>query len=165
MLRFLSEDLAAVSDGDTVKSSHYYLYNAFNNANCVEAALHQLDIKLGGLTSALQYLAGEILCDSPLDTRLKLGCSRVRLCRGLIWILWSVLECILNHTPNTYTMVHLGTFLLVKTRGVREYFGFLTSLTRCQVKPWLVENSSRTWVSMWGEGSRPQPMTSENWIM
>ncbi len=31
-------------------SSHYYLYDAFNNANCVKAALHQLDIKLGGFT-------------------------------------------------------------------------------------------------------------------
>ncbi len=38
------------------RSSHYYLYSAFNNANCVKAALHQLDIKLGGCTSALQYL-------------------------------------------------------------------------------------------------------------
>ncbi len=45
-----------------VKSSHYYLYSAFNNANCVKAALHQLDIKLGGFTSALQYLDGEIVC-------------------------------------------------------------------------------------------------------
>ncbi len=45
-----------------VKSSHYYLYSAFNNANCVNAALHQLDIKLGGFTSALQYLDGEIVC-------------------------------------------------------------------------------------------------------
>ncbi len=32
----------------------------FNNANCVKAALHQLDIKLGGFISALQYLDGEI---------------------------------------------------------------------------------------------------------
>ncbi len=43
----------------SVKSSHYYLYSAFNNANCVKAALHQLDIKLGGFTSALQYLDGK----------------------------------------------------------------------------------------------------------
>lgn len=50
-------------------------------------------------------------------------------------------------------------------RAFRGCFGVLTSLTRCQVKPWLVENSSRTCVSMCGEGSRPQPMTSENWIM
>ncbi len=45
-----------------VKSSHYYLYSAFNNANCVKAALHQLDIKLGGFISALPYLDGEIVC-------------------------------------------------------------------------------------------------------
>ncbi len=38
------------------KSSHYYLYSTFNDANCVKAALHQLDIKLSGFTSALQYL-------------------------------------------------------------------------------------------------------------
>ncbi len=41
-----------------VKSSHYYLYSAFNNANFVKAALHQLDIKLGGFISALQYFDG-----------------------------------------------------------------------------------------------------------
>ncbi len=41
-----------------VKSSHYHLYSAFNDANCVKAALHQLDIKLGGFISALQYLDG-----------------------------------------------------------------------------------------------------------
>ncbi len=35
---------------------------SFNNANCVKAALHQLDIKLGGFISALQYLDGEIVC-------------------------------------------------------------------------------------------------------
>ncbi len=45
-----------------VKSSHYYLYITFNNANCVKAALHQLDIKLGGFISALQYLDAEIVC-------------------------------------------------------------------------------------------------------
>ncbi len=28
----------------------------------VKAALHQFDIKLGGFTSALQYLDGEIVC-------------------------------------------------------------------------------------------------------
>ncbi len=42
-----------------VKSNHYYLYSAFNNANCVKAALHQLDIKLSGFISALQYLDGK----------------------------------------------------------------------------------------------------------
>ncbi len=50
------------SNEGQVKSSHYYLYNAFNNANCVKAALHQLDIKPGGFISALQYLDGEIVC-------------------------------------------------------------------------------------------------------
>ncbi len=79
-----------------VKSSHYYLYSAFNNANCVRAALHQLDIKLGGFTSALQYLDGEIVCRNSVIlllsdkiSSLNLGCSRVRLCKGLIWFLWS----------------------------------------------------------------------------
>ncbi len=47
-----------------VKSSHYYLYSAFNNANCVKSALHQLDIKLGGSISALQYLDGGIVCQN-----------------------------------------------------------------------------------------------------
>ncbi len=42
--------------------SHYYLYSAFNNANCVKAALYKLDIKLGGFISDLQYLDGEIIC-------------------------------------------------------------------------------------------------------
>ncbi len=28
--------------------SHYDLYSAFNNANCVKAALHQHDINQGG---------------------------------------------------------------------------------------------------------------------
>ncbi len=41
------------------------LYSAFNNANCVKAALHQLDIELGGFISAvylyLQYVDGEIV--------------------------------------------------------------------------------------------------------
>ncbi len=79
-----------------VKSSHCYLYSAFNNANCVKAALHQLDIKLGGFTSALQYLDGEIVCRNSVIllwpdkiSSLNLGCSRVRLCKGLIWFLWS----------------------------------------------------------------------------
>ncbi len=54
---------------DHVKSSHYYLYSAFNNANCVKAALHQLDIKLGGFTSALQYLDGEIVSFSSGQTK------------------------------------------------------------------------------------------------
>ncbi len=49
-----------------VKSSHYYLYSAFNNANCVKAALHQLDIKLDVLTSSLQYLDGEIVCPNSV---------------------------------------------------------------------------------------------------
>ncbi len=44
-----------------VKTSHYYMYSAFNNLNCVKAALHQLDIKLGGFTSALRYLDEEIV--------------------------------------------------------------------------------------------------------
>ncbi len=68
-----------------VKSSHYYLYSAFNNANCVKAALHQLDIKLGGFTSALQYLDGEIVCRNSVIllwpdkiSSLNLGCSIVR---------------------------------------------------------------------------------------
>ncbi len=43
-----------------VKSSHYYLYSALKNANCVKTALHQLDIKLGGFTSALQYLGNSV---------------------------------------------------------------------------------------------------------
>ncbi len=79
-----------------VKSSHYYLYSAFNNANCVKAALHQLDIKLGGFISALRYLDGEIVCRSSVIllwpdkiSILNLGCSRVRLCKGLLWSLWS----------------------------------------------------------------------------
>ncbi len=74
-----------VYDKSQVKSSHYYLY-AFNNANCVKAALHQLDIKLGGFTSALQYLDGEIMCRNGVIllwpdeiSSLNLGCSRVRL--------------------------------------------------------------------------------------
>ncbi len=45
-----------------MKSRQYYLYSAFNNTNCVKAALHKLDIKLGGFASALQYLDGEIMC-------------------------------------------------------------------------------------------------------
>ncbi len=56
-------------------SSHYYLYSAFNNAN-------QLDIKLGGFTSALQYLDGEIVCRNGVIllwpdkiSSLNLGCS------------------------------------------------------------------------------------------
>ncbi len=79
-----------------VKLSHYYLNSAFNNANCVKAALHQLDIKLGGFTSALQYLDREIVCQNSVIllwpdkiSSLNLGCSRVRLCKGLIWFLWS----------------------------------------------------------------------------
>ncbi len=51
-----------------VKSSHYYLYSAFINANCVKAALHQLDIKLGGFTSVLQYLDVFYSIPSDLDT-------------------------------------------------------------------------------------------------
>ncbi len=65
-----------------VKSSHYYLYSAFNNANCVKAALHQLEIKLGGFTSALQYLDWEIVCRNSVIllwpdkiSSLNLGCS------------------------------------------------------------------------------------------
>ncbi len=76
--------------------NHYYLYSAFKNANCVKEALHQLDIKLGGFTSALQYLDGEIVCRNSVillwpdkNSSLNLGCSRVRLCKGLIWFLWS----------------------------------------------------------------------------
>ncbi len=79
-----------------VKSSHYYLYSTFNNAICLKAALHQLYIKLGGFTSALQYLDGEIVCRNNVIllwpdkiSSLNLGCSRVRLCKGLIWFLWS----------------------------------------------------------------------------
>ncbi len=56
----------------------------FNNANCVKAALYQLDIKLGGFTSALQYLDGEIVCRNNVIllwadkiSSLNLGCSRV----------------------------------------------------------------------------------------
>ncbi len=66
------------------------------HANCVKAALHQLDIKLGGFTSALQYLDEEIVCQNSVIllwsnkiSILNLGCSRVRLCKGLIWFLWS----------------------------------------------------------------------------
>ncbi len=44
-----------------VKTSHYYMYSAFNNLNYVKAALHQLYIKLGGFTSALRYLEEEIV--------------------------------------------------------------------------------------------------------
>ncbi len=51
-----------------VKSSHYYLYSAFNNANCVKAVLHQLDLKLGGFISALQYLDGELVSFSSGQT-------------------------------------------------------------------------------------------------
>ncbi len=40
------------------KSSHYYLYSAFNNANCVKAALNQLDIKLGGYISFTVFRQG-----------------------------------------------------------------------------------------------------------
>ncbi len=54
--------LSKDSPPSQVKSSHYYLYSAFNNANCVKAALHQLDIKLSGFVSALQYLDREIVC-------------------------------------------------------------------------------------------------------
>ncbi len=43
-----------------VKSLLFVAYSTFNNANCVKAALHQLDIKLGGFISTLQYLDGEI---------------------------------------------------------------------------------------------------------
>ncbi len=79
------------------KSSHYYLYSAFNNENYVKAALlYQLDIKLGGFTSALQHLDGEIVCQNSVIllwpdkiSSLNLGCSRVRLCKGLIWFPWS----------------------------------------------------------------------------
>ncbi len=49
---------------EQVKSSHFYLYSAFNNAHFVKTALHQLDLKLGGFTSALQYLDGKILCQN-----------------------------------------------------------------------------------------------------
>ncbi len=77
-----------------VTSSHCYLYSTFNNANCVKAALHQLDINLGGFTSALQYLDGEIVCQNSVIllwpdkiSSLNLGCSR--LCKGLICFLWS----------------------------------------------------------------------------
>ncbi len=41
-----------------VMLSHYDLYSALNNANCVKAALHQRYIKLGGFISALHYLDG-----------------------------------------------------------------------------------------------------------
>ncbi len=51
-----------------VNSSHYYLYSSCNNANCVKAALHQLDIKLGGFTSALPYLDGEIVCQNKISS-------------------------------------------------------------------------------------------------
>ncbi len=46
-----------------------YLYSAFNKANCVKAALHQLDIKLGGFISALQYLDEEIVSFSSGQTQ------------------------------------------------------------------------------------------------
>ncbi len=36
--------------------------SACNNTKYVKAALHQLDINLGGFISALQYLDGEIMC-------------------------------------------------------------------------------------------------------
>ncbi len=52
-----------------VEPSHYYLYSAFNNANCVKAAVHQFDIKLGGFTSVLQYLDGEIVSLSSGQTK------------------------------------------------------------------------------------------------
>ncbi len=81
---------------EEMSSNRYYLYSTFNNANCVKAALHQLDIKLGGFTSALHYLDGEIVCRNSVIllwpdkiSSLNLGCSRVRLCKGLIWFLWS----------------------------------------------------------------------------
>ncbi len=68
----------------------------FNNENCVKAALYQLDIKLGGFTSALQYLDGEIVCRNSVIllwpdkiSSLNLDCSRVKLCKGLIWFPWS----------------------------------------------------------------------------
>ncbi len=57
-----------VDKNTEVQSSHYYLHSAFNNANCVKAALHQLDIKLGGFTSALQYLDEEIVLFSSGQT-------------------------------------------------------------------------------------------------
>ncbi len=89
-----------------VKSSHYYLY-AFNNANCVKAALHQLDIKLGGFTSALQYLDGEIMCRNGVIllwpdeiSSLNLGCSRVRLyvsmCNYRLYHCVCYFECIIK---------------------------------------------------------------------
>ncbi len=49
-------------------SSHYYLYNAFNNSNCVKAALHQLDISW----VALQYLYSVILLWPDKISRLNL---------------------------------------------------------------------------------------------
>ncbi len=71
-------------------------YSAFNNANCVKAALHQLDVKLGGFTSALQYLDGERVCQNSVVflwpdkiSSLNQGCSRIRLSKGLIWFLSS----------------------------------------------------------------------------
>ncbi len=54
-----SESTAALIYSKFDTSSHYYLYSAFNDANCVKAALHQLDIKLGGFISVLQYLDGK----------------------------------------------------------------------------------------------------------
>ncbi len=77
-----------------VSSSHYYLFSAFNNANDVKAALHQPDIKLDVFISSLQYLDGEIVCRNSVFllwpdkiSSLNLGCSRVRLCKGLICFL------------------------------------------------------------------------------
>ncbi len=78
------------------ESSHYYLYSAFYKANCVKTALHNLHIKLGGFTSALQYLDREKVCRNSVIllwpdkiSSLNRGCSKVRLCKGLFWILWS----------------------------------------------------------------------------
>ncbi len=68
----------------------------FNNANCVKAALHELDIKLGGLYISFTDFRREIVCRNSVIllwpdkiSSLNLGCSRVRLSKGLIWFLWS----------------------------------------------------------------------------
>ncbi len=54
----------------------------FNNANCVKAALQYLDEEIVCRNSVILLWPDKI-------SSLNLGCSRVRLCKGLIWFLWS----------------------------------------------------------------------------
>ncbi len=75
-----------------VKSSHYYLYSAFNNANCVKADLHQLDIKLGGFTSSFTVFrrgnSGEIVSFSSE----KLQSSTFKPSRNILYIVFNTSE-------------------------------------------------------------------------